>query len=406
MWLLDTSTLELKEFTGTNVAPYAILSHTWGVPEEEVSFRDIRKQRDVAQQKAGYTKVINCCLKAVQDGYSYAWIDSCCIDKRSSAELSEAINAMFKWYQNAEVCYVYLDDVPSSAFDPSPDVVDDVFSKSRWFTRGWTLQELIAPRRIKFFGQDWNLIGTKELQAGFHPPASIIDASVDSFLSKLAKITAIKKKVLQYPELLTSYPVAQRMSWAAQRQTTREEDLAYALMGLFGVSMPILYGEGQQKAFKRLQLEIIRSSADQSIFAWRSRSPRISSGLLAKSPLDFAMSGDILWTPTAQSTRPFSMTNMGLSINIPLQCRSSTPETSFFVASLSCFIDVDGVLGTVRIHLERVSPEGSVLAMYRRRHCNMFDLAKRSDDPGPREDIYVIEEEQRFHIMYLQALGS
>src|SRR5450432_318927 len=118
MWLLNTSTLVLNDFVGANIPPYAILSHTWGLADEEVSFRDLRKARATAEGKAGYNKVQNCCLKAAQDGYQYVWIDTCCIDKRSSAELSEAINSMYKWYQNAEVGYVYLVDVPNSGFDP------------------------------------------------------------------------------------------------------------------------------------------------------------------------------------------------------------------------------------------------------------------------------------------------
>src|SRR3979490_1113626 len=130
MWLLETSTLELKEFIGANIPHYAILSHTWGTAEEEVSFRDMRKHRDAAQWKAGYAKVKKCCLKAAQDGYPYAWIDSCCIDKRSSAELSEAINSMYKWYKKVKVFFVYLFDVRNSGFDPSPEVSDDAFSKS------------------------------------------------------------------------------------------------------------------------------------------------------------------------------------------------------------------------------------------------------------------------------------
>jgi hypothetical protein len=393
MWLLDTSTLELNEFTGENIPCYAILSHTWGSAEEEISFHDLRKDRDAAQLRAGYNKVKNCCLKSAEDGYRYAWIDTCCIDKRSSAELSEAINSMFKWYQNAQVCYVYLVDVQSSGCDPSPEVNDDAFSKSRWFTRGWTLQELVAPRCIQFFGQDWTLIGTKKLPMESPKHAREDNPSNDPFLLKLARITGIREEVLQDPLAIRRTSVAQRMSWAARRQTTRGEDIAYAMMGLFGVNMPILYGEGQQKAFKRLQFEIIKSSPDQSIFAWRAN--RESSGLLAETPLDFAESGEIQpWYPNATSRGttflPYSMTNMGLSINLPIKQLDMS-----VLAALRCWFPVDGGFKRIQIHLrpiQRSLPETS--GPYRREQCDKFELVSPSHSKGTRWDIYVLEEEQ------------
>jgi len=117
MWLLETSTLELRDFVGASIPPYAILSHTWG--DDEVTFKDMRKYREAAKNKAGYTKVQKCCEKARKDGHQYVWIDTCCIDKRSSAELSEAINSMWKWYHKSEVCYAYLADVAIAEFVPS-----------------------------------------------------------------------------------------------------------------------------------------------------------------------------------------------------------------------------------------------------------------------------------------------
>jgi hypothetical protein len=403
MWLLDTSTLELNEFIGGNIPPYTILSHTWGSAEEEISFRDLRKDRGAAQWRAGYNKVKNCCSKAAQDGYQYAWIDTCCIDKRSSAELSEAINSMFKWYQNAQVCYVYLVDVPSFGSDLSSEVNDDKFSKSRWFTREWTLQELIAPRCIQFFRQDWTLIGTKGLHTESAQDALENSPSNDPFLLKLAKITGIREEVLQDPLAIRRTSVAQRMFWAAQRQTTREEDIAYALMGLFGVHMPILYGEGQKNAFKRLQLEIIKSSPDQSIFAWRAN--RESSGLLAESPLDFADSGAIHPgnpLPTSSTAvSSYSMTNMGLSINLPIRHGLDMPEAGLVLAALRCWIPVDGTFRRIQVylrHIHRISPTESGQRIYRRERCNTLELTSLSDDKGPRQNIYVLEEEQFDHV--------
>src|SRR5450756_1928963 len=144
MWLLGTKTLDLTEFIG-DLPKYAILSHTWG--PEEVPFKAMRKNVRPFIGKHGYRKVQQCCEQAAKDGYDWIWIDSCCIDKRSSAELTEAINSMFKWYAKADVCYAYLEDIPPHTMG----TVDlETLEKCRWFTRGWTLQELLAPTIIKF----------------------------------------------------------------------------------------------------------------------------------------------------------------------------------------------------------------------------------------------------------------
>jgi len=213
---------------------------------------------------------------------------------------------MYKWYQNSSVCYAYLSDVPTSG---SPRGLNlDLFSRSRWFTRGWTLQELIAPKTVNFFAWDWSLLGTRQTLA-----------------RELEVITRISWEVLVDGRDMSSAAlartcIAQRMLWASGRQTTRDEDMAYCPMGLFQVHMPVIYGEGLSSAFKRLQLEIIKTSPDQSIFAWSA--PRNNSGLLAESPADFAQSSSIIqgtegphWWATYV---PFSMTNFGISINLPL----------------------------------------------------------------------------------------
>jgi Heterokaryon incompatibility protein (HET) len=329
MWLLNTSSLELKDFVGTGIKPYAILSHTWG--EEEVTFRDMRKYREdeAVKKKAGYAKVLRCCAKAQEDGFSYVWIDTCCIDKRSSAELSEAINSMFRWYQESQVCYAYLEDVPSgTSVSDSGDY--NILAKSRWFTRGWTLQELIAPKRIQFLRQDWTVIGVKEPKSELARQTTSFKENHAIFISKLAEITGIAEKVLLDDLDIRLVPAAQKMAWAAKRQTTREEDLSYGLMGLFGVTMPILYGEGLKKAFHKLQLEIIQMTTDQSVFVWRA--DREMSGLLADSPRDFAKSGlDFVWrSPTLQ---PYSMTNLGLCLNLPI---IENPDNDNYLVFLRC----------------------------------------------------------------------
>jgi hypothetical protein len=191
----------------------------------------------------------------------YIWIDTCCIDKSSSAELSEAINSMYRWYEESEVCYAYLEDVEedyeNACEDPDKDAnngsikslnenVEKNIRKSRWFTRGWTLQELVAPSQIIFFAKNWSVLGVlgEKDNDSWDPERN---------LGKLlSSITTIPEAVLADPSLRTSCSVAKKMSWAAYRQTTRDEDMAYSLLGIFEVNMPLLYGEGD-RAFIRLQ---------------------------------------------------------------------------------------------------------------------------------------------------------
>ncbi|KAI6094795.1 heterokaryon incompatibility protein-domain-containing protein, partial [Pisolithus croceorrhizus] len=248
----------MKELDDTTTS-YAILSHHWGPGPEEVNYEEMvglmkmeEGEREEVKQRHGYQKIVKSCEQTVKDGYKWLWIDTCCIDKRSSAELSEAINSMYRWYQNAQICYAYLNDVSESTFPRRKD--DNKFNESNgwpeWFVRGWTLQELIAPKEVKFFNKGWAPIGNKRRLA-----------------TTLQVITGIPREVLTSGMVGKRLSVAQIMSWAAERKTTRVEDRAYSLIGLFGVNMPMLYGEGR-KAFRRLQLEIIRESSDHSTFAW------------------------------------------------------------------------------------------------------------------------------------------
>ncbi len=193
-------------------------------------------------------KVRDACAFARRHGYSYLWIDSCCIDKTSSSELSESINSMFQWYAGAAVCYTFLADVPPGE---DPDADGSRFRLSRWFTRGWTLQELVAPSELLFLSSDWELVGSKRQLA------TLVEA-----------ISGVDREALLREKPLNKFSVAQRLSWAAQRETTRIEDRAYSLLGIFGISMPTLYGEGEG-ALRRLQEEIMRRIPDQSLFAWR-----------------------------------------------------------------------------------------------------------------------------------------
>lgn len=193
--------------------------------------------------KHGYEKVQHLCTQALKDGYGLAWTDPVCIEKRSSTELSETINSMFTWYSCATICYAYLDDAY---------VVEDI-SNSRWISRGWTLQELIAPSEVVFYGHHWTFLGTKQELAG-----------------QLSTWTKIEHIVLVDGSLLDQCGIASRMRWASERETTRTEDVAYCLMGIFNVNMPLLYGEGG-KALFRLQEEILKRTQDASILAWKIR---------------------------------------------------------------------------------------------------------------------------------------
>jgi Heterokaryon incompatibility protein (HET) len=293
MRLLNTESMRLEEFHGSNIPPYAILSHTWG--KEEVSFQDL--VGGDATKLRECKKIIGCRNQAVSDGYRYIWVDTCCIDKTSSAELSEAINSMFCWYREAEVCYAYLADV-----DIKTDLthLQSAIEKSRWFTRGWTLQELVAPSDVVFYDSDWAEIGTKTDLA-----------EIISNVTGIGVTVLLKGKMNNFDD----YSVAKRMFWASKRMTTRVEDEAYCLMGLFGVNMPLLYGENQ-KAFFRLQEEIMKRSDDHSLFAWKA-SKRVKTGLLASSPQDFSISGGVDRRPI-KDDNPYSITNKGVQITLPL----------------------------------------------------------------------------------------
>ncbi|KAI0904260.1 HET-domain-containing protein [Ustulina deusta] len=301
MRLLNCKTLSFEEFV-QDIPRYAILSHTWG--DEEVSLGDMKSDATASQLK-GYEKISATCRIAQEQGLDYAWVDTCCIDKSSSAELSEAINSMFAWYRDAAVCYAWLSDYAQDAAfnltdeavlasfesreaiaeqgrgfsDPPPltskeldmrNHIGQSLRKCRWFSRGWTLQELIAPKQVEFYDRDWTCFGSKAQLAPI-----------------LSWITGVDPGVLK-GRSLDQVLVGRRMSWAANRQTRRVEDMAYCLLGIFDINMPLLYGEGD-KAFSRLQEEIIRSSNDLSIFAWTAAlgDKRSFRSIWASSPNEF-----------------------------------------------------------------------------------------------------------------------
>ncbi|KAL4065683.1 heterokaryon incompatibility protein-domain-containing protein [Scleroderma yunnanense] len=321
---------------------YAILSHRWG---DEVNYIEMSElmgfrveDRDKIQRRDGYRKILNGCKQAERDGIEWLWVDTCCIDKRSSSELSEAINSMYRWYEDAKICYAYLHDVDVESFPTEPN--GKTFPKSdgwpEWFSRGWTLQELIAPRQLQFFNRDWESIGMK-----------------GELARNLNRITRVPEAILVNG--LTSFRpcTAQIMSWAANRKTTRVEDRAYSLLGLLDVNMAMLYGEGKN-AFHRLQLEIIHKSNDQSIFAWGHGKGGIRS-VLADDPSLFRDCHNVVEmdrdefdihlqerlrgtaarsVPLPKKRGSFSVTNQGIQIWLPIVPYDFTDTLSR--ATLAC----------------------------------------------------------------------
>jgi Heterokaryon incompatibility protein (HET) len=260
-------TLSLTKFIGDKIPRYAVLSHTWEAENQEVTFKDITDGS--VSSKAGYRKIHFCGEQANRDGLQYFWVDSCCIDKSSSADLAEAINSMFRWYENAAQCYVYLSDVSTSDIDQyaqsSQLPYESAFRQSRWFTRGWTLQELLAPSLVEFFSHDGKRLGDKKLLE-----------------VQIHEITGIAVQALRGSPL-SQFSVAERMSWAAKRKTTIAEDKAYCLLGIFDIYLPLIYGEGMKNAFIRLQDEIDRRSSVNSGGALTSKLPAYGRSTPAKS---------------------------------------------------------------------------------------------------------------------------
>jgi hypothetical protein len=325
MRLIHSRTLQFHEFYDNAIPKYVILSHTWG--EGEISYADmcrlqklqayisrVQSTQDakvswnivsgfvtegeyettcLLRESRGYTKLTMTAEVASQFGFDYFWMDTCSIDKSSSAELQEAINSMYRWYRESSFCLVHLEDVDMDSIEDLSTQLQDC----KWIGRGWTLQELIAPRSCLFLDKNWRPIAYR---------------NSSWMLKALHEATGIPQHVLETCDLSRS-SVAQKMSWAAGRITTRAEDRAYSLIGIFGVHMAMLYGEGEN-AFRRLQEEILRNTPDDSIFAWQAQELDFSicSGLLASSPSEFQHCGNIL-----QGQPIFiSTSNLGIRLDI------------------------------------------------------------------------------------------
>lgn len=336
--LIDTKTLEIVEFgPSTPVPEYAILSHTWGNGEATFNEWSSRVMRFRKRRTPGFAKVLATCKQARRDGFRYVWVDTVCMDR---TEVSVAINSMFSWYKEAYICYVYLADVPSQP--PSGVGVLEMMGRSRWFKRGWTLQELIAPQHAVFYSQSWTCLGTKRVLASF-----------------LSSVTGIDLECILHEKALQEYSIAQRMSWAADRSTSRPEDIAYCLLGLFEINIPLIYGEGN-KAFIRIQEEIIRTSNDHSLLAFDTGHFRDL--LLASHPGMFRGLKNLRSTLSSRITPPFSMTNAGLSIQTPL-IRTLSPY--FVIAVLNC-VEMEPRKGKLKNHmcLPLIGKDGTYIRLH------------------------------------------
>ena len=368
-------------------------SHTWG--DDEPTYWDwstVREQhrywgarsRRNKETRAGFRKVKEACRQALTDGWGWLWIDTICIDKTSSAELSEAINSMFAWYEASGICYVYLSDVYAHSTLSQEWTETDSVSRpasrqvetARWFTRGWTLQELIAPSSLAFFSQEWVLVGRirkSQARMGGRPMDSntslssdaIDNLSRDEFVEHIASITKIPLEYLVFRRRYLKASVARRMSWAASRRTTRVEDMAYCLLGLFDINMPLLYGEGN-RAFIRLQEEIMKVSTDQSIFAWDCMNVSIPRrqgdiSVIAPSPSVFSNAGDIVLCRTSSDSienTMFRQSNFGLSLQLPLfdppHARYSVPRDDYVLCMLNCRLETQEDDGRLYLPLRRI----------------------------------------------------
>ncbi|KAE9365545.1 hypothetical protein N431DRAFT_431000 [Stipitochalara longipes BDJ] len=367
MRLLNIKTMKMEEFLGETVPPYVILSHRWG--SEEVSlqererlgeievklhtitthrafeaprhendyyheslrdqYSELEEEKATIKQKTGYSKIISCAELARSQKISsrsrdytcsHVWIDTCCIDKTNNSELSEAINSMFRWYKCALICLVYLSDVSAVHSYLEEEEMERQVRVSNWFERGWTLQELLAPSDVYFYDQRWKFLFDRDQQSRL-----------------IAQITRIDEGILKGYGELSRTCTARKMSWASTRTTTRKEDLAYCLIGIFDINMPLLYGEGD-KAFLRLQEEIIKQSGDASIFAWGYHSGAHSerSGMFAHSPADFIGCSDLKAIPNRSAV--IAVTNITLEAGFNYYTTNTNP-TNFIYVDLNCLVN-------------------------------------------------------------------
>lgn len=314
MKLLNTRTLQVHQ-APLQPPRYVALSYTWGGTSNE-STAPTPAQRQSA------------CTEARRLGLEWVWIDSLCIDSSSTAEISESINSRFRVFQDSAVCLVFLGDVSLGPGETTSKAAGNLLLKSQWLRRIWTLTELIASKEVLFFDRDWRQFGTKR-----------------SLLCELSDATRIDLPVLENSRCLSEFSIARRMSWACACSYDREEDLAYALIGLFGVNMTILYGEGPM-AFLRLQEEILKSTDDASLFCWQAgpHATQEYRGLFARSPAEFShfasippieplrIHGDVQLTSAGVVIKDVSVSHgFGSDIVLPLYSEDGTARYGMYL---------------------------------------------------------------------------
>ena len=426
MRLLHAKDLTFHEFLGSDKPEYAIISHRWS--NQEISHKDFLRDRqrfvDGGCEGYGWEKIAMACKIALDGGYQWIWIDTICIDKSSSAELTEAINSMYAWYELSKVCYVFLPDVHRLENKPQQDQIQEgyqvvpnkalfetaeflkryaaddenrtyasfsekEFRDSNWFGRAWTLQELLAPSRLYFYNSQFRYIGSRDCLASFISqttgiPRDFVDATPENRHRRI-----------------TNASVAERMKWASKRVATREEDIAYSLLGVFGVNMPLLYGEGS-RAFRRLQTEIIRTSDDESIFAWSHLRSTYSTGAMLAFSIEQFSQATSIEQRNYVPRQHYEMTNKGLRLPMTIprgRLVSALENEGEFVVllPLNCVkVVMSALYGLVRypialrikVQLGAASTSGSLRYMKGTRDDGYFIFRKSSGEPSPKSLYY------------------
>ena len=328
MRLLNTKTLEFDEFFESEIPKYLILSHRWQGKETTLQAFEASKRLPLSECTPGVAKIRKLCEMAVAADYEWCWADTCCIDKTSSSELTEAINSMWTWYAEADACYVYMPDVKKS----DDTELETMLGRSTWFTRGWTLQEMLAPKRQQFFDGGWSLIGSRD------------DLDLEKALSS---ITGIDSKFFGNLEMIMSASICERFRWVSLRSTSRSEDLSYCMLGIFGVNMPLLYGEGH-RAFLRLQSEILKVTDDETIFAWTDPACQ-QSGLLAAHPRVFANQTKHIHRKSWIYRPPSPLTSKGVELEI-WASYDDIHNNDIFDAEINCMFEGSPELIALRLH--------------------------------------------------------
>lgn len=372
MRAIDTTSFEFHHERGGlkfRKEGYAILSHRW-LDDNEILYHQYEQHVDKLKSDSKdlspqLDKIRGACRIARSQGIKWMWIDSCCINKLDPSELTDSINSMFLWYHHSLLCVTFLHDVELNPdhLPTDPRIFDssDKNGPAGWFSRGWTLQELLAPRMMEFYDNNWTLMGTKaDLQ------------------SSLSKLTGIDETYLAGTDDFRNACVATKMSWMAKRTTTLEEDLAYSMISIFGVNMPAMYGEGP-RAFTRLQQLIMSSpSMDESLFAWKMPAPNAGHqyksqnsawkenewGLLAPCPAWFAASGHVRVIPNAVPRRErFKVAGDGVEAPVGRAATDPSVAVWHFIAmsglALGCIPGIPAIMYLKHIVKEALNADAT-----------------------------------------------